>query len=186
MIFPAGDQGGARRRSPQAPRDAASVLAAWIFPTPDGATHAQHIVDRPRHPTLVIDDMAVVSWPGSRPQPMAWQVQDLDPERQLTGAFWGLLFGLTLLLPLCGDHPVLGPSAATADSCLLALGLGPTLSRDLRENLVPGTSALLVLSLPTQLSIIGDDLQRFSVSPLVAGLTHEQVDRLRQGFGESR
>lgn len=59
----------------------ASVFSVRSFPTEIGAQRAVHPLARTDGEKLRIADAAVVSWPGDRERPVAWQASDLAGER---------------------------------------------------------------------------------------------------------
>jgi uncharacterized membrane protein len=111
------------------------ALTIWRYGTAEHAEIALRDLERLQHRRrIAIDDSAVVSWAAGARRPRAYQVGTVDGAG-LSGAFWGLLFSLAFLLPPGGTG-----------GALAGVGLSDGFLRDLRDRIVPGTSALFVLS----------------------------------------
>jgi uncharacterized membrane protein len=116
-----------------------STLSMWRSTTSDGAELAARAVARQQLQGRVeVLDVAVASWRIGAPRPDAHQVGDVDGRSALSGAFWGLLFGLTLLLPLTGQ-----PGSSTD---LAGIGLSDDLLDAIRDGVTEGCSALFLLA----------------------------------------
>lgn len=153
-----------------------TLLRTFTYGGVRDAQRAAHRLSAARA-DLTVDDAAIVSWPADRSRPIAWQARDLTADHRLSGAFWGLLFAQLFLLPLSMK---LAPPLAVdrLDGTLCCLGVEPAFVRTVRDQVVPGRSALFVL---------GGDPR----TPLESGnasaslrLSAEQVARLRAGFDD--
>jgi uncharacterized membrane protein len=165
----------------------------WSFPTAEAAQRVQRGLERPG-PFMATHDAAVVSWPKDRRRPITWQAH-VGGGNALSGVFWGLLFGLTFLLPasrsdgagtvddLCGDAKTVGATGSEFDGCLSHLGLDAEFIATLRRHVGPGSSALLVLA-PTTLDRALTTLASSSYGPTVAALTDRQNHLLRHAFAD--
>jgi uncharacterized membrane protein len=101
----------------------------------DRAEAALRNLERLQHRRRVaVDDSAVVSWEAGATRPRAYQAGSAEGTG-LSGAFWGLVFSLAFLLPPHGTGGALD-----------CVGLSDGFLGRLREEVVPGTSALFVLS----------------------------------------
>jgi uncharacterized membrane protein len=123
---------------------------------------------------LDIDDIAAAAWPPSDHRPTAWQEPTLG-QQPLSGAFWGLFFGVALLLPLYGTHRPHG--------LLDAVGLNDGLLDLVTALVVPGTSALFLLSASPPAGRLGDVLTRRSNDTTIVALAVDGVASLRHAFG---
>ncbi|MEJ2868659.1 DUF1269 domain-containing protein [Actinomycetospora sp. OC33-EN08] len=111
-----------------------TTLSIWRYETVDGAEGALRILERLQHRgRIAIDDAALVAWDVAERRPRTYQTGTVDGTAALSGAFWGLLFALALLLP--------EPGTSAPD-----VGLSDGLLRRLRARIGPGTSALFVLT----------------------------------------
>ncbi|MFD1051488.1 DUF1269 domain-containing protein, partial [Kibdelosporangium lantanae] len=89
-------------------------------------------------------DAATVSWPEGRNKPKTRQLHNLAGRTALSGAFWGMLFGVIFLVPLLGA--AVGAGLGALSGSLVDVGINDDLIRRIRQDVVPGTSALFVLS----------------------------------------
>jgi uncharacterized membrane protein len=147
-----------------------SALGVWIFPEPGQAEAALRVVERLQVQRKVsVDDAAVVEWEPGRARPSAYQVGTAAGTAALSGAYWGLLVGMTLLLPLAGE----------TGAGLPGLGLPEAVLARLRSRIVPGTSALLLLT--ADVDVLGEALAHGD--PVVSTLDRGQEAALRRAFG---
>ena len=164
-----------------------TTFGVWVFDDPQAAPRLQRIFDSYRRAPIDVDDAAVASWPDGRSHPLAWQVSTGASPRSLSGAFWGMLFGLTLLLPMSWDgldDPA--DEAATYDT-LAHVGLDAELLGRVRDQVVPGRSALFALGSPdriAQLAAAVSGITEPAAPPTTATLSGEQVFRLQAAFGD--
>ena len=78
-----------------------TTVSTWVFDDPDGAERALRRLERLEAQELVVvEDASVVSWPAGRPRPRTYQAGAVTGTGGLSGASWGLLFGVVFLLPL--------------------------------------------------------------------------------------
>lgn len=178
-----------RRRPTLSSVLATSVFSVWRFPTEVGAQRAVHPLAWAGGDErgVRIEDAAVVSWPGERVRPLAWQVSDLAGERPFAGAFWGMLVGLLFLLPLSErtETPHAGADAGAAgwsEAGLVRLGFDAAFARAVRAQVGPGSSALFVFAAspnPQSLTKAMPPSAR-EVARLI--MTTEQLAGLHAGF----
>ena len=154
-----------------------STLSVWTFDGPDGAARVLRVVERLQtRRRLSIEDAAVVSWPAGKHRPYSYQAGTVDGTAALSGAFWGLLFGLLFLVPLA--DPSGAPPAGLART-----GLPDDLLRQLRATITAGTSALFVLAGKAALDTINEDAGGSQGELLVTPLDTEHEQVLRRVFG---
>jgi uncharacterized membrane protein len=150
-----------------------TTLSIWGFDASGAAERALRSLERLQtRRVLEVDDVAVVDWPADSSRPQCYQVGTTAGTSELTGAFWGLLFGLLFLLPLAGQE------------ALTSVGLTEEFLARTRERVVAGTSAVFVLSagevLETIRAAIADS------EPLVSALSPEQERELLRAFAADR
>ena len=122
-----------------------SALSAWTFGTEDGASFALALLrDLVAGDGVRVHDAATLSWEADAPVPRICEAPAFASAGSPGAEFWGLLFGLTYAVPLIeaavgriGEEPAAG---------LGRIGVDQTFTHKLRDRLVPGSSALLVLS----------------------------------------
>jgi uncharacterized membrane protein len=152
-----------------------TTLTTWTFDTPGGAERALRALARlPAGHPLVVPDAAVVSWPDGRRSPRAWQAGGTDA---LAGAFWGLLVGVVFLLPLAGP-------AAAATGAFGHVGLPDEFLRGIRDRVVPGTSALFLLTADDEVDRIAGALAETGAGLLASALDAAQEAALRRAFDD--
>lgn len=122
-----------------------TTLTIWRFDSPDGARRAAAQVESlVRSQLIVVHDAAVAWWPAEDRKPRLRQLHNLAGRGALSGAFWGMLFGLIFFVPLLGAAA--GAAAGAAGGALSDAGIDDDLIRQIRDDLVPGTSALFLLT----------------------------------------
>lgn len=122
-----------------------ATLSVWRFDTPDGAEHTATILrDLQQQELIQIDDAALVSWPRDARKPRTRQLHGSAGHGALAGSFWGLLFGLLFFVPLLGV--AVGAASGALAGSMTDVGIDDEFIRKVRDQLVPGTSALFVLS----------------------------------------
>ena len=73
------------------------TLSVWTFGAPDGAELALRQVERLQlRRAIAVADAAVVAWPAGATRPRTYQVGSVQGTVALSGAFWGLVFGLAV------------------------------------------------------------------------------------------
>ncbi|MEU7530566.1 DUF1269 domain-containing protein [Saccharothrix sp. NPDC042600] len=162
-----------------------ATLTIWKFDTAEGADHAARTLESLAKSRLVaVHDAAVVTWPHDRKKPKIRQLHDLVGRGALTGAFWGLLFGLLFLVPFLGA--AVGAAAGAAGGKLVDVGIDDDLLREVRDRVVPGTSALFVLTSGAVLDKVRDAFAGPSTPELLfTNLSPEQERSLREMFADA-
>jgi uncharacterized membrane protein len=153
-----------------------TTLSIWRFGAGDAAEPALDTLEGLQALRLVeIDDVAVVVWPAETHRPRSYQVGAVTGTSELTGAFWGLLFGLLFLVPLAGSTA--GPAV------LATIGLPEEFLARIRARIVPGTSALFLLAPGESLDPIRSALCPAEFEALIRTLSPEQEETLHYAFG---
>ncbi len=156
-----------------------ATLSIWKFDTPDAAEKALRTLERLQLQRLVVvDDASVVAWAADRRRPRTYQAGG-SGSSALSGAFWGLLFGMLFLLPLAGT--ALGAAAGAAFG-LSRVGLADEFLGQVRDRIVPGTSALFLLTHDAVVDRIADAFAGTHADLLVTNLGHDDEAALRRAF----
>lgn len=80
-----------------------TTLTVLKFETADGAEKALHVIeDLSKKQLIKLQDAAIVSWPEGKKKPKTKQLSSMTGVGALSGAFWGMLFGLIFLIPIFG------------------------------------------------------------------------------------
>lgn len=114
------------------------------------------------------------------------ETTDPSPGRAaLGGAFWGLLFGAILLVPIAGLAVGAGVSALTAK--LIDRGLSDKFVKQLRESIQPGKTYLAVLVSHGNREAVLAELRRFAgIAELVdSSLPEEAVAQVNEALATS-
>nr|WP_042184437.1 DUF1269 domain-containing protein [Kibdelosporangium sp. MJ126-NF4]CEL16295.1 hypothetical protein [Kibdelosporangium sp. MJ126-NF4]CTQ94218.1 hypothetical protein [Kibdelosporangium sp. MJ126-NF4] len=160
-----------------------TTLTVWRFTSPDGADRAANILSRLSHDDLItVHDAATVSWRPGANKPRTRQLHDITGTGALGGAFWGMLFGLIFFIPLLGA--AVGAAIGALSGALTDVGISNDLIDRLRGDIVPGTSALFILSSDAVLDRIRTSFRSEQPELVFTNLSTEQENRLRETFGE--
>ncbi len=154
-------------------------LSIWIFDTPESAEPALRTLGRlEMQGHLTVDDASVLSWPAGDPRPRTYQAGSTTGLAALSGAFWGLLFGLVFLLPLTGH---LRDDAGRSFG-LTRIGLPDRFLLAVRDRISPGTSALFLLTPDSAVQRVAAAIGGACAGPLVARFADPEECALRRAF----
>jgi uncharacterized membrane protein len=131
------------------------TFSAWQFDTIDGAEHARQILARAETDGLVkVHDSAIVSWPQGTDRPTTSHRNEDTWRGSGWGAMWGMLLGALFFVP------VLGAAAGAATGALVKALNGLGISSDqldrIRASVVPGTSALFLVTEPRNMDRLAE------------------------------
>lgn len=158
-----------------------ATLTVSKFPSPDGADQALSILeDLQRQHLIVIQDAAIVSWPEGDKKPRTRNLSNLTGPGALDGAFWGLLFGLIFFVPLLGA--AIGAAAGALAGRFTDIGINDDFIREVREKVMPGTSALFLLSRDAVVDRVVEPLRHLQPELIASNLSKEQEDKLEDIF----
>ncbi|ALG09403.1 DUF1269 domain-containing protein [Kibdelosporangium phytohabitans] len=162
-----------------------TTLTVWRFANPDGADRAAGILSRLAQDNLItVHDAATVSWHPGAKKPRTRQLHTLAGSSALGGAFWGMLFGLIFFVPLLGA--AVGAAVGGLTGALTDVGINDELIRRLRDDVVPGTSALFILSSDAVLDRIRTSFEPEHPELVFTNLSPAEENRLRETFGEEQ
>lgn len=159
-----------------------ATFTAWKFDTPEGAGHAQDLLEAAKAEQLVkVLDHAVVSWPEGDKAPHTKQGHDKHGTGR--GAFWGLLFGSLFLMP------VVGAAVGAGVGALRYMHEGVSLTKEqieeIRAQLVPGTSALFAITDEGDLDRLGERFRGMHTTLVATNLTDSERETLMELFSDS-
>lgn len=159
-----------------------TTFTVWKFDTPEGAQKMSRILLSAEKDGLVtVVDHAVVSWPVGADKPSV----DHSHSGERRGAGWGALWGL--LLGALFFVPVLGIAAGAATGAIVkslgAVGIDKEQFETLRENVVPGTSALFVVTEDGNLDRLGERFRGLHQTLVATNLTEAERAQLHETFG---
>ncbi|MCX7790927.1 MAG: DUF1269 domain-containing protein [Chloroflexaceae bacterium] len=160
-----------------------ATLTVFKFPTPEGAEQTlSKLQDLQKQQLITILDAAVVTWPANKKKPRTRQLYDLTGAGALTGAFWGMLFGLIFLMPFMGA--LIGAAAGAISGSFADVGIDDNFIKEVREKVVPGTSALFLMSANAVVDRIRSELGALDAELIASNLSTEQEAKLRELFSE--
>lgn len=159
-----------------------ATLTVWKFPTSNGAESALAKLDAlSRQQLIAVYDAALVTWPEGRKKPKTRELHDMKGAGALGGAFWGLLFGLIFFVPVIGM--AVGAAAGAMMGSLAHYGIDEGFISSVREKVVPGTSALFLMSGEAVQERVREAFSGTPMELLATNLTPEQEEQLRESFG---
>ena len=159
-----------------------TAFTVWKFTTPEGADHAESLLQRAANDGLIdIVDHAVVSWKAGAKRP------DIKHGREDTwrgtgwGAFWGLLFGAIFFVPVLGVAAGAGIGAFSAAT--QKMGITKDQLERIRSEVTEGTSALFVVTNSGDLDRVGERLRGVDMKLIDTNLTEAERGVLLEAFG---
>jgi uncharacterized membrane protein len=159
------------------------TLTVWRFDTPAGAASSLPALERlASQDGAAVDDAALVTWNPGRRKPSTRSLGSLTGPGRLWGGFWGVLLGLVFLAPLAG--PTLGAAAGAVAGGMADFGLDDEFVMQVREGVVPGTSAVFVVSSRASADRIATVLDGLGAPVVRAELSHAQAEYLREALAE--
>jgi uncharacterized membrane protein len=121
------------------------ALSVWRFDTPEAAARLVPRLERLAAAGEVsVEDAALVAWPPGPRKPATSDLGSLTGPGVLWGGFWGMVLGLIFLTRLAG--PTFGAAAGAVAGGLCDFGVPDDFVIRVRQDVVPGTSALFVVS----------------------------------------
>jgi uncharacterized membrane protein len=160
-----------------------NTLVVWRFDAPDGAAAVL-----PRLRRLVeagevsVDDAALVTWPPGHRKPSTATLGSLNGRGRLWGGSWGVLLALIFLVPIAG--PTLGAAAGAVAGSLADFGIADDFVKCVREDVGPGTSALLVVTTQPSADRLADALAAVATMTARSALSPAEEQHLRDALGE--
>ncbi|MEP9362924.1 DUF1269 domain-containing protein [Nocardioides sp. CN2-186] len=153
-------------------------LTVWSYPTPlgvdAGELHLKRLVEQD---ALVVHDAIAVIWmPGAEEATVRHLHHDTTRAATKCAVLGGLI-GTVLLVPVAGA--AVGGAAAGAWTRLRGHAIDDDFVDELRERVVPGTSALFVLSSGARADAVAAFLATTEATLLHADLGTEVPDELR-------
>ena len=160
-----------------------STLTAWAFRGVEDADKAvETLRDLQSKGLITVRDAAVVSWQVGKKKPKTRQLQNLTGAGALGGAFWGMLFGLIFMVPLLGA--AIGAAVGALTGSLTDVGISDRFIADVKQRVVPGTSALFVLSSDAVVDRVREAFADVQAELIASNLSSDQEERLRMAFAD--
>jgi len=159
-----------------------TTFTVWKFDDPEGATHAVDILKRAQSDGLVtIVDHAVVSWPEGAAKPTVHHAHDDERRGTGWGPLWGLLLGALFFIPLLGAAA--GAATGAIAKHLGKVGIDEAQFDKIKEEVVPGTSALFAVTDEADMDRLGERFHGLKWTLIATNLTPAEKSELHETFG---
>ena len=136
-----------------------TTLSVWRYDTPLGADAAEvRLKAVQEQGALTVLDAITVAWMPGAHQPRVGHLRHATSAAAGKGSMLGALVGLLVLAPAAGA--VAGAGVAAIAQRLRGTGIDRAFLDDVSSHLVPGTSALLVLSSDADLDVVRPMIER--------------------------
>lgn len=120
-----------------------ATFSVWRFDSADGAERAAALLRELDGADDAVRDAAVVTWEAGSRRPRTRQV-GAPAAGALGSGFWDLLFGLVFFVPLLGA--AIGAPTGAITGSLADVGITDGFVNRVRDEVIPGTSALFLLA----------------------------------------
>lgn len=159
-----------------------TAFTVWKFDDPAGAAQAEQLLKAAAKQDLItVVDHAVVTWPEGAEQPETRHSKKAGRKGAGWGAVWGLLGGTLFLLPVLGA--AFGAGIGALAKTLEGTGIAKDDLERIRQEVVPGTSALFVVSENADLDRLGESLRLRDSTLISTNLTDAEKRILLDSFG---
>jgi uncharacterized membrane protein len=161
-----------------------ATLTVWKFDNAEGAGEAAELLKQLSKQDLIhIHDAAVVTWPVDKKRPKTRQLDNVAAGGALSGAFWGLLFGLLFFVPFIGM--AVGAATGALAGSLVDVGIDDDFINSVKDEVVPGTSALFLMSSDAVIDSVHDAFGNTHAALIRTNLSNAQEDQLRSVFDDT-
>jgi uncharacterized membrane protein len=160
-----------------------ATLTVLKFNTPEGANQMlEKMQSLQKMELLKIQDAAIVTWPEGKDKPKTKQLVNMAGVGALQGAFWGMLFGLIFFVPFFGL--AVGAAMGALTGKMADYGISDEFIKQTREKVVPGTSALFLMTEGAVVDKVVSELKGYEFELIASNLTKEQEEQLMAAFAE--
>lgn len=159
-----------------------TTFTVWKFETPEGAGKAADILKDAQSDGLVtVVDHAVVSWPADADRPEVHHAHEDEKRGTGWGALWGLLLGALFFVPLFGAAA--GAATGAFVKHLSKAGIDADDLDRIRQDVVPGTSALFAVTEDANMDRLGERFHGLHNTLIATNLTPAEKSTLLETFG---
>jgi uncharacterized membrane protein len=159
-----------------------TTFTVWKFETPDGAEQAaKYLKIAQGQGVLTVVDHAVVSWPLGADKPDTHHVHDSGRSGAAWGALWGVLGGALFMIPVAGA--VVGAGLGILAKTTEGTGIKKADLETIRTEIVPGTSALFMVTENADLDRLGERFSGKNAKLINTNLTDVERKELLATFG---
>ncbi|MBZ5741213.1 DUF1269 domain-containing protein [Nocardioides mangrovi] len=161
-----------------------TAFTVWKFEDPDGAERAEKVLMSAQTEGLVtIVDHAVVTWPESADKPDTRHKRDSASRGAGWGALWGILGGALFMVPIAGA--ALGAGIGAIAKATDGTGITKDDLARIRTEIVPGTSALFLVTENADLDRLGERFHGRDSTLISTNLTPAERETLLDTFGHA-
>ena len=161
-----------------------TTFTVWKFEDTDGAKQAAKELKAAERDGLVkVVDHAVMSWPADANKPKVKHAHDATTRGAGWGALWGVLTGALFLVPVVGG--VVGVAIGALAKSTEGAGITKDDLTRIRTEIVPGTSALFVVTEQGDLDRLGERMRMGDHKLIHTNLTDAERATLLETFGGS-
>lgn len=158
-----------------------TTFTVWKFETPDGAEQAVGMLKIAAADGLLkIVDHAVTSWPEGADKPQMHHSQDGAKSGAAWGALWGVLGGALFMIPVAGA--ALGVGIGILAKTTEGTGIRKEDLETIRTEIVPGTSALFMVTENADLDKLAERFSGKNASLISTNLTEAETATLMDSF----
>jgi uncharacterized membrane protein len=100
----------------------------------------------------------------------------------MSGAFWGLLFGILFFIPLVGL--VAGAALGVLVGSMTHMGIDEGFIKSIRSKVTEGTSALFLMTSDAVEDRVVEAMKQSKFEIIATNLSKEEEDKLRAAFAE--
>ena len=159
-----------------------TTFTVWRFETPEGAQHAEGLLERAEQDQLVkIIDHAVVSWPKGAQHPTTKHGHEDTWRGAGWGAFWGLMVGALATIPVLGLAAGAGLGALA--KATERLGITEEHLESIGRGITEGSSALFLVTDSGDLDRLAERLRGIEMKLVETNLTGAEQAILKESFG---
>ena len=141
------------------PTRSKTTLTVWLYESAMGAAAGEvRLKDLQQQGAVTVVDAVTVTWVPGAHQPRVGRLRPTTAGAAARGSVLGALVGTLFLAPLVGAAAGAGVGAIAQK--IRGSGIDDRFLDDLKTNLTPGTSALLVLSSDADLDVVRPFVER--------------------------
>jgi uncharacterized membrane protein len=159
-----------------------TAFTAWRFETPEGAAHAEAMLEAAEQDNLVkILDHAVVTWPSGAEHPTTRHGHEDTWRGAGWGAFWGLLVGVMVAIPVLGLAA--GAGLGIMAKATQRLGITEEQLAAIGKGITEGSSALFLVTESSDLDRLGERMTGVHMKLMETNLTEAEQAMVKETFG---
>jgi uncharacterized membrane protein len=159
-----------------------TAFTVWKFDDPEGASRAESSLKSAEAEGLVkIVDHAVLTWPEGAEKPDLQHKADSTKRGAGWGALWGILGGALFMIPVMGA--LVGAGIGALVKATDGTGIAKEDLERIRTEVVPGTSALFVVTEDADMDRLGERIRVRNATLISTNLTDAERKILLETFG---